>query len=113
MKRVLSVGPGVVGNALLGVTGGPLAVGSAAWQHWLMTPSPDTRAFTFPDHAGTGLHRAYREWRRESPFWYVKVRIGPQIRRFYLGRPADIDGLRLATIAAAIATARAAYTSPL
>jgi hypothetical protein len=91
---------------LYGVRNGPLLVGSPAWATWLATAGPDHRAFTFPAAAG-GLHRARREWRREQPYWYVKVRIGPMIKRFYLGRPADLDLARLTAVAAAIAAARA------
>jgi len=82
-----------------------LGVGSPAWQEWLGTPGADHHAFTFPAQEG-GRHRALREWRREQPYWYVKVRIGAAIKRFYLGRPADVDGARLEAVAAAIASAR-------
>lgn len=111
MRRVTADGPGVRGGYLHGVGGGPLAVGSAAWQEWLATPGSDHHAFTFPAADG-GLHRALREWRREQPYWYVKVRIGSAIKRFYLGRPTDLDSARLETVAAAIAAARAGLGEP-
>jgi len=99
------------GGYLHGVDGGPLAVGSPAWQMWLATEGPEHHAFTFPA-TGAGLHRALREWRREQPYWYVKVRIGPAIKRFYLGTPAALNGARLEAVAAAIATARAVAGRP-
>lgn len=105
MRRVCAEGPAVLGGQLYGVRNGPLAVGSLAWHEWLATEGPDHHAFTFAA-AGGGLHRAVREWRREQPYWYAKVRIGPAIKRFYLGKPADLDGARLTAVAAAIATAR-------
>ena len=112
MRRVTADGPGVVGGQLRGMRDGPLAVGSAAWQQWLAEPGPDHQAFTFPAVDG-GLHRALREWRREQPYWYVKVRIGRAIKRFYLGTPAAVDGARLEAAATAIAAARrAAGTLP-
>jgi hypothetical protein len=92
---------------LYGVGNGPLVVGSAAWAIWLATEGPDHHAFTFPAANG-GWHRAVREWRRGQPYWYVKVRIGSTIKRFYLGKPTDLDGTRLAAVAAAIAAARMA-----
>jgi len=106
MRRVLPEGATVVGGQLCGVQDGPLAVGSPAWYAWLTTEGPDHRAFTFPATPAGDWHRAYREWRRESPYWYVKCRIGTQIRRFYLGSPAHLDGSRLAAVAAAITAAR-------
>jgi hypothetical protein len=121
MRRVTPAGPGVVGGWLVGVAGGSVAVGSAAWLEFLTAPGIDTRAFTFPAAAPGELHRAYREWRRsapwqpvgeEQPYWYVRVRIGAKVRRFYLGAPADIDGARLEAVAAAIAAARAAIGAP-
>jgi hypothetical protein len=111
MRRVTAKGPTVVGGQLYGVLNGPLVVGSSAWQAWLAGEGADHRTFTFPaadgdGGTGAGLHRALREWRREQPYWYVKVRIGPAIKRFYLGTPADLDGGRLETVAANIAEAR-------
>jgi hypothetical protein len=105
MRRVTTDGPRVVGGQLLGVGEGPLAVGSLAWQSWLAEPGPDHHTFTFPAVDG-GLHRALREWRREQPYWYVKVRIGPAIKRFYLGTPTGVDEARLAVVANVIAAAR-------
>ncbi len=114
MRRVTAEGPGVAGGYLHGVAAGPLAVGSAAWQEWLTTLGPEHHAFSFPA-ADTGRHRALREWRPagpgrtdERPYWYVKVRVGSRIRRFYLGPPTALDGARLVAVAAAIAAARAA-----
>ena len=114
MRRVTDAGPGVDGGYLHGVAGGPVAVGSAAWQEWLATPGAEHRAFSFAA-AGSGRHRAVREWRPagpgrqdERPYWYVKVRVGGRIQRFYLGPPTALDGARLAAVATAIARARAA-----
>ena len=111
MRRIKAEGPEVNGGQLRGVWNGPLAVGSSAWVEWLGSVGPEYHAFTFPA-VGGGLHRALREWRREQPYWYVKVRIGPAIKRFYLGRPADLDEERLTAVAAAIAAARRAVTPP-
>jgi hypothetical protein len=111
MRRVTAAGPEVVSGQLRGVSNGPLAVGSAEWQAWLAEEGPDHHAFTFAA-AGGGLHRALREWRREQPFWYVKVRVGPEIKRFYLGRPFDMDGGRLEAVAVAIAEARRLASGP-
>jgi hypothetical protein len=104
----------VSGSYLHGVAGGPLAVGSTAWQDWLATPDMATRAFRFPAATAGEWHRAYREWRPagpgrtdERPYWYVKCRVGRAIRRFYLGAPANVDSARLEAVAAAIAAARA------
>lgn len=115
MGRITAEGPGVSGGYLHGVAGGPLAVGSAAWQEWLATPGIETQAFRFPAVAAGEWHRAYREWRPagpgrtdERPYWYVKCRVGRTIRRFYLGAPAGVDSARLAAVAAAIAAARQA-----
>src|SRR3954464_4774966 len=114
MRRVVAEGPGVVGGHLVNVPGGPIPVGSPAWYAWLTTPGPDTRAFTFPAATAGELHRAYREWRAagpgrsdELPYWYVRVRVGSQVRRFYLGPPAALDGARLVAVAGSIAAARA------
>src|SRR3954447_17566211 len=114
MGRVTAEGPLVIGGQLIGVWDGPLAVGSAAWQEWLGAPGGETRVFTFPAAVPGKWHRAYREWRPagpgrtdERPYWYVKCRVGRAIKRFYLGPPAAVDEARLATIAAAIAAARA------
>jgi hypothetical protein len=121
MRRVTPEGPGVVGGWLVGVAGGSVAVGSAAWRAFLTEPGIDTRAFTFPAATPGELHRAYREWRppapwqpagEEQPYWYVRVRIGRKVRRFYLGAPAAIDSARLEAVAAAIAAARAASDAP-
>jgi hypothetical protein len=109
MRRVTPKGPVIVGGQLYGVRDGPLAVGSPAWHTWLAAEG--NREFVFAAQDG-GLHRARREWRRESPYWYVKCRVGPQIRRFYLGAPADLDGARLVAVAAAIAAARTAGGEP-
>lgn len=118
MRRVTNEGPGVYGGYLHGIAEGPLAVGSAAWQEWLATPGPEHHSFTFPA-AQDGLHRALREWRPagpgrtdERPYWYVKVRVGRRVQRFYLGPPTAIDSARLAAIAAAIAAARLAAGAP-
>lgn len=105
MRRVSDEGPAVVGGQLYAVRDGPLAVGSPAWHAWLGAEGAEHHGFTFPA-VGGGRHRALREWRREQPYWYVKCRVGRQIRRFYLGTPADLDEVRLATVAAAIAAAR-------
>ncbi len=117
MRRVMQAGPNVTGDYLEGAAGGLVAIGSPAWLEFLTQPGIDTRAFTFPAHDGQGLHKAYREWRAagpgrtdELPYWYCKVRVGVKIRRFYLGRPADIDGPRLAAVATAIAEARSKLT---
>src|SRR6478672_5366398 len=116
MGRVTPNGPRVVDGQLVGVAGGPVAVGSAAWHAFLAEPSVTTRAFTFPAAVPGEWHHAYREWRYPAPwqpageeqsYWYVRVRIGAKIRRFYLGPPAAIDGAHLEAVAAAIATARA------
>jgi hypothetical protein len=100
MRRVTEEGPGVYGGYLHAVAGGPVAVGSAAWQEWLATPGPDHRAFSFPA-AGPGRSD-------ERPYWYVKVRVGSRIQRFYLGPPTAVDEACLAAVAVAIARARAA-----
>jgi hypothetical protein len=117
MGRITAAGPGVSGGYLHGVAGGPLAVGSAAWQEWVATPGSETRAFRFPAAAGE-WHRAYREGRAsgpgrtdERPYWYVKCRVGRTIRRFDLGAPGAVDSARLAAVAAAIAAARQTATS--
>jgi hypothetical protein len=110
MRQVSGAGPMVVAGQLTGVREGPLRVGSPAWQEWLGTVGPDHRAFTFPAQGG-GLHRACREWRREQPYWYVKVRVGTAIKRFYLGRPADVDAARLEDVGVAIAAARHAVVN--
>ena len=117
MRRVTAKGPSVVEGYLYGGGAERVAVGSAAWQEWLTTLGPEHHAFTFAA-AGSGLHRALREWRPagprrtdERPYWYVKVRVGRRIQRFYLGPPATLDGARLAAVAAAIAAARAAAAS--
>src|SRR5215203_5713335 len=118
MGRITAEGPGVSRGYLHGVAGGPLAVGSAAWQEWLATPGVATRAFRFPAAAAGEWHRAYREWRPagpgrtdERPYWYVKCRVGRAIRRFYLGAPAAVDSARLEAVAAAIAAARQTQAS--
>ena len=105
MRRVTAKGPTVIGGQLYGVVNGPLVVGSSGWQAWLAEGGADHRTFTFPS-VDDGLHRALREWRREQPYWYVKVRIGSAIKRYYLGTPVKLDGERLKTIAADIAEAR-------
>ena len=114
MRQVTDEGPRVDGGYLHGVAEGPLVVGSTAWQAWLATPGPEHRTFSFAA-AGAGRHRAVREWRAagparsdERPYWYVKVRVGPKIQRFYLGPPVALDAARLAAVVAAIASARAA-----
>jgi hypothetical protein len=48
MGRVTPNGPRVVDGQLVGVAGGPVAVGSAAWHAFSAEPSVTTRAFTFP-----------------------------------------------------------------
>src|SRR6185369_6226922 len=118
MRRVRNDGPGVYGGYLHGIAEGPLAVGSGAWQEWLATPGPEQHSFTFPA-AQEGLHRALREWRPAGPgrtderaYWYVKVRVGRRVQRFYLGPPTAIDSARLAGVAAAIAAARAVANAP-
>jgi hypothetical protein len=118
MGRITAEGPGVSGGYLYGVAGGPLAVGSAAWQEWLATPGQETRVFRFAAARAGEWHRASREWRPagpgrsdERPYWYVKCRVGGAIRRFYLGAPAAVDSARLEAVAAAIAAARQALTS--
>lgn len=111
MRRVTAKGPTVVGGQLYGVVNGPLVVGSSGWQAWLAEEGADHHAFTFAAVDG-GLHRALREWRREQPYWYVKVRIGSAIKRFYLGTPVNLDGERLQTIAADIAEARRVECRP-
>lgn len=125
MRRVLPEGPRVVGEVLIGVAGGPIHLGSDAWRAFLTEPGAATRAFTFPAATPGEFHRAYREWRRpapwqpgadddqaEQPYWYARVRIGGQVKRFYLGAPATLDSARLATVAAEIATARAGPANP-
>jgi hypothetical protein len=118
MRRITAEGPGVVGGYLQGAAEGRVAVGSAAWQDWLATPGPDHHSFTFAA-VPQGLHRALREWRPagpgrsdERPYWYVKVRVGARIQRFYLGPPTAIDTARLAAVATAIAAARATAAAP-
>jgi hypothetical protein len=112
MRRVCDVGPTVRGDGLYQVRYGPLTIGSPAWHAWLAAPGYDHDAFAFPAAHG-GWHRALREWRRQRPYWYVKVRVGKAVKRFYLGRPADLDAARLQAVAVAIAAARAAVGAPL
>jgi hypothetical protein len=114
MRRVTDDGPHEDRGYLHGVAEGPQAEGSAAWQTWLATPGPEQRTFSVAA-GGAGRHRAGREWRAAGPgrsderaYWYVKVRVGRKIQRFYLGPATALDAERLAAVATAIATARTA-----
>jgi hypothetical protein len=58
---------------------------------------------------GGGYGRAAGPGRSdERAYWYVKVRVGRKIQRFYLGPATALDAERLAAVATAIATARTA-----
>jgi hypothetical protein len=103
MRQVKPEGPRIYRETLYRDEGEPLAVGSASWQEWLAT----AEACEFVFRAADGnWHRARREKRRGTPYWYVACRVGGRVRRFYLGPAQALDSTRLAAIAAAICAAR-------
>ena len=85
----------------------PLAVGSGNWQCWLLTE--EAQEFVFRSSAGE-WHRALRERRRNTPYWYVACRVGGHVQWCYLGPAQALDCARLAPIAAAIVAAREAVS---
>jgi hypothetical protein len=113
MRQVKPEGPRIYGDKLYRDGADPLPVGGPGWYAWL------AEASTFywrPVREGAEWYRARRELRRAGAYWYVACRVGGQVRRFYLGPPAAIDGAHLAAVAEAIADARAsarAARSPL
>jgi predicted ATPase/DNA-binding CsgD family transcriptional regulator len=71
-------------------------VGSNEWKEWLR--SPDTTAFRFE---GEGFaFTARRELRVGRAYWYAYRRRGPKLEKVYLGRPEEVDLLRLHAAAA-------------
>jgi len=103
MREVKPEGPHIYTDKLYGARAGVLVVGTAEWYGWLGTE--EGREFVWRTAAGN-WHRARREWRRKSAYWYVACRVGGRVRRFYLGPAAALDGERLAAVAVAIAAAR-------
>lgn len=105
MRQVKPEGPRIYRDTVYRDGGEPLAVGSARWQEWLLTEEAQGFVFRAVDGA---WHRARREKRRGTPYWYVACRVGGRVRRFYLGPALALDSARLAAIAAAIVAAREA-----
>jgi hypothetical protein len=109
MREVKPDGPRIYGDKLHGVRMG-IVVGSESWQEWLQEEDAKEFVFRAADGDGDGdgrWHRARREWRGNSAYWYVSCRVGGKLRRFYLGGAKALDKARLEAVAEAIATARA------
>ena len=108
MREVKPDGPRIYGDKLHGVRMGIVVVGSESWQEWLQEEEAQEFVFRAADVAVDGSwHRARREWRGKSAYWYVSCRVGGKLRRFYMGGAKTLDKARLEAVAEAIATARA------
>jgi hypothetical protein len=103
MREVKPDGPRIYTDKLYGARMGIVVVGSESWQEWLQ--EEEAKEFVFRAADGS-WHRARREWRGNSAYWYVSCRVGGKLRRFYVGRAKAMDKARLEAVAEAIATAR-------
>lgn len=105
MREVKPEGPRIYRDKLYRDGAEPIVVGSADWQGWLAAEAAEAREFVFRAVDGS-WHRARREWRGSSAYWYVACRVSGRVRRFYLGPASALDCTRLGTVAAAILVAR-------
>ncbi len=113
MREVKPDGPRIYTDKLYGASRGIVMVGSESWQEWLQEEEAQEFVFRAADVAGAGAgavdgswHRARRECRGNSAYWYVSCRVGGKLRRFYMGGAKTLDKARLEAVAEAIATAR-------
>lgn len=109
MREVKPDGPRIYTDKLYGASRGIVVVGSESWQEWLQEEEAQEFVFRAADGADgdRSWHRARREWRGNSAYWYVSCRVGGKLRRFYVGGAKTLDKARLEAVAEAIATARA------
>jgi hypothetical protein len=106
MRQVKPEGPRIYRDKLYRDGCEPIEVGSASWQAWLAEAA--THEFVFRAADGS-WHRARREWRRGTAYWYVACRVRGRVRRFYLGPAVALDCSRLAAVATAIKAAREVF----
>jgi predicted ATPase/DNA-binding CsgD family transcriptional regulator len=85
-----------------------VVVGDDAWRCWLR--APETTAFRF-EGAGAAF-TARRELRRGHAYWYAYRRRGPKLEKVYLGRPEEIDLVRLQTVAVKLAAVASSSPKP-
>jgi hypothetical protein len=87
-----------------------------AWAQWLVAAT--TRSFAYPlfDRAAgwiTSFMTVRKERRaRGSTYWVAYRRSGGQLRKIYLGRSAQVTGLRLAAVAAQFLQAPGEVSTP-
>jgi len=88
---------------LLGQAGG-IRVDSLAWEQWLEAATTTSFAYPLFDRAAgwmSGFMTVRKERRaRGSSYWVAYRRSGGRLRKIYLGRSAQVTGLRLAAVAA-------------
>lgn len=71
------------------------AVGSAEWLQWLQ--GAGTRSFRYESEQGA--FTAVKEKRRGRSVWYAHRRQEGQLKRLYLGQPANLTAAKLAEVA--------------
>ena len=76
-----------------------IAVGSTAWHTWLADPASQSFAF----RSSQGTFTARRERREGSWYWYAYRTQSGQLRKEYLGKPAELTLQRLQAVAARLA----------
>ncbi len=76
-----------------------IAVVSTAWHTWLADPASQSFAF----RCSQGTFTAPRERRQGSWYWYAYRTQSGQLRKEYLGKPAELTLQRLQAIAAHLA----------
>lgn len=88
---------------LRGQAGG-IRVDSLAWEQWLEAATTTSFAYPLFDRAAgwiSGFMTVRKERRaRGSSYWVAYRRSGGRLRKIYLGRSAQVTGLRLAAVAA-------------
>jgi len=91
---------------------GAIRLDTVAWGEWLAAPT--TRSFAYPlfDRAAgwiAGFMTVRKERRaRGSSYWVAYQRSGGRLRKIYLGRSAQVTGVRLAAVAVQFLQMRAA-----
>ena len=95
---------------------GAIRLDTLAWGEWLAAPT--TRSFAYPLFDRTaGWIAGYMTVRKEGrarggAYWVAYRRSGGRLRKIYLGRSAQVTGLRLAAVAAALLQASVAAAGP-